>query len=267
MRSLFVVSVLFLTFVSGLSANPFFDGTVRYQFSSNNSQVTLSYSKISNSQLEYRTGTIKVSLWACEEPYRGGQIWGTRIADFKLNGLGAGQYWQQGSKTLNATLPQYPDYYYMVMTVEEYVSEGYVISDWIAFDDLAYLKRPPPPAPKVSVQFEGPYRWQTYPSEGSLEIKSGKIQHNRNGKTGSLRLSVWATRQPYKGGNIKGWVLGYARKEALQKGMIYPSSHHFVDYEAPPAGHYYVTIALQEYDGREYRIMDYHTFDGTFTFN
>ena len=260
---------LFLWFLlcSSLTGNPFFDGSVRYQFSSNNSQVTLSYSKISNSQLEYRTGTIKVSLWACEEPYHGGRIWGTRVADFKLDGLGAGQFWHSGSKTINATLPEYPEYYYMVMTVEEYVSDGYVISDWIAFDEMAYLSRPAPPAPKPLLQFSGPFSWQTYPSRGSLEIKSGKISHSRNGKTGTLRLSIWATRQPYKGGGINGWILGYARKEALREGMIYPSSNHVVDYQAPPPGNYYVTIALQEYDGRDYKIMDYHTFDGTFTFN
>ena len=252
---------------STLSANPFFEGSVRYQFSNNMSQVTLFYPQIKNSQPEYRTGTIKVSLWACNDLFYGGKIHGTRVADFTLNGLGSGQYWKAGSKTINATLPDQPGYYSMVMTVEEYGSDGYFISDWINYDDTAYLKRPAPPAPKIKVEFEGPFKWQTYPNDGTLEIKVGKIKHNRNGNSGSLQISVWATRQPYKGGNIKGWILGEIKKEALRKGMIYPSIHRYVDYTAPPAGHHYVTIALQEYDGRSYVIRDHYTYDGTFTFN
>jgi hypothetical protein len=263
--------LLFLLFLgcSRLFSTPVFEGPVRYQFSNNNSQVTLNYTKIQNSTPNYNTGTIKVSLWACYDPYSGGTLNGVRVADFTLKGLGSGQYWHSGNQTINATLPEYADYYFMVMTVEEYGNGGYFITDWVNFDQTAYLDRPPPPKPAkpaINLNMEGPYRWQTYPGEGTIEIKVGKISHNRNGQTGTLRIQVWATEQPYKGGNINGWILGRIQRDPLQKGMLYPETHRRVSYKAPPPGYYYITIALQEYDGSGYIIRDYFTFDGTHSF-
>jgi hypothetical protein len=271
MKSMIVRFIVPIFFALSLitSANPIFDGPVRYQFSNNNSQVTLTYTKIQNSTQDYNTGTIKVSLWACDNPYSGGTLNGVRVADFTINGLGSGQYWHSGNQTLNATIPEYADYYFMVMTVEEYGNNGYFITDWVNFDQTAYLNRPPPPKPAkpaIKLTLEGPYRWQTNLNDGTIEIKVGKISHNRNGQTGTLRIQVWATKQPYKGGNINGWILGKIQREPLQKGMMYPSTHQWVPYKAPPPGNYYITIALQEYDGSAYFIRDYFTFDGTQAF-
>ncbi|MCG8528573.1 MAG: hypothetical protein MI748_19505 [Opitutales bacterium] len=259
--------VFILTLCFHMVASPFFDGGVRYQFTGDMKRVSLSHTKISNDNHQGSTGTIKVSLWAMDHPYEGGQMDGFRVASYTLEGLKAGYWWNDMTKTLNATLPQWSDYYYMAMTVEEYFTEGYRITDWVNFADAVYLEKPAPPTPpKLNISMEGPYRWQTHPSEGKIEIDTGKITHNRNGHTGSLRIAVWATQNRYNGGQINGYVLGYVQKESLQKGMMYPHIDAYVRYKAPPSGRYYVTMTLSEFDGNAYVIRDYFTYDDTFNF-
>jgi len=265
MRSVFLFLTLLLC-LNVASANPFFDGTVRYQYLGGNQKVTLSHERISNSSNQNTTGTIRISLWATTYAYGGGQLQGTRVASYKLEGLKPGYYWKAASETLSAAPPPSDGYYYMTMTAEEYTHDGYVITDWITFDTQAYSKRPAP-APKKSVSnkllsMSGPYRWQTYPSENLLEIGTGTIKHTRNGTTGGIRVTVWATKNRYTGGRITGWILGYVQKEQLQKGYVYKKIETTVPYSPPPLGQfYYITIALSEYDGREYVIRDHYTFD------
>lgn len=249
---------------------PFFDGQVNYQISGDFRKVTLTHTKISNDSNERTTGTIKVSLWAMDDPYEGGPLKGYRLASYKLDGLKPGFWWKQNSRTLDATMPEWPDYYFMLMTVEEYHADGYRLTDWIDFENTAYLDRPapkaPPPPAKPLLSMEGPYRWQTYPAEGKLEVSTGKISHTRNGKTGSLRIAVWATSTRYAGGRIQGWILGQVRKQALEKARMYPEIGAVVDYKPPPSGRYFVTITLSEYDGSQYVIRDSFTFDESFRF-
>ncbi len=257
-----IFSLLLFFSIFSLNASPYFDGNVRYQFSNNNSQVTLSLTKISNNEPDWGTGPLKVSLWATTSPYNGGQITGTRIAEFPLAALGPGQYWNAMNKTINATLPSAAGNYHMTMTLEEGFDEGWAIQHWVSFDAPAYLSRPAPP-PKVKLKLEGPYKWQTHPSQGTITLKTGKISHNRNGKSGTLRVVAWATRQPYKGGTINGYRLGHIQRQPLQKGMIYASTSGTVSYTPPPSGYYFVTLTLSEYQSNGYIIMDYFTFDGT----
>jgi len=252
--------------IGALHAGPLFDGPVRYQFLNGNRQVVLSHTKIVNDSHQQTTGTIQISLWAMDYPYEGGAMDGFRIASYKLEGLKPGYEWNAAEKTLPTVMPEWPDYYLMAMTLEEYHPGGYRITDWINFDSSAYLDPPPPPAPKPLLSMEGPYRWQTYPTKGTILVKTGKINHTRNGNTGSLRIAVWATQQPYRGGRINGYILGTINRDPLQKGMMYPKTNQVVRYKAPPSGNYYVTLTLSAYDGQVYKIMDHFTFDGTTRF-
>jgi hypothetical protein len=116
------------------------------------------------------------------------------------------------------------------------------------------------------IDLSGNVSWNT--SGNTIVIKAGMLQNNsQTATTGSLRLRVWATRSPYTGGGISGYVMGaYQLKDQLQPGYYYSDiSSGSVPYTRPPRGTYYTTITVEEYDNGWYE-QDYINFNGTTTF-
>jgi hypothetical protein len=116
-----------------------------------------------------------------------------------------------------------------------------------------------------SLALSGGGSWKTSGSE--ITISVGKITNNRSGgKSGTLRLQVWATTSPYTGGRISGYVLGTYSVGTLSGGFNFSSVKGTVPYDAPPAGTYYTTITLEEYNSGAFGIADHMAFSGTTTF-
>ena len=225
-------------------------GSAKFQFSNQNTSVSFGCGGITNPSKENATGTLKVELWALDAPHAGGTISGIILGDYKLDGLNSGAGYTNVSKTLKAVVPKKRKAYYLCLTVLEYKRGAYVISDYRNFTGSTVLG---PPASLFSMA--GPWRWQSSPEGGTIDIEVGKISHTRTGVTGSLNLAVWATVRPYNGGNIQGFKLGEVKKEALQPGYTYTNVKNTAKYTRPPAGTYYVSIVLSEYDGGSYKIQ------------
>jgi hypothetical protein len=255
-----VVSTVFLLSVVSLSAAPKFYGSARYQFSSQNTMVTFGCGGINNPSKENATGTIQVKLWAVSTPYSGGSISGRVLGEYKLSGLNPGAYYSPVSKTLKTSLPTARKHYYLVLTLAEYRGGSYGITDYRNFDSQVLL------GPVDLFSLTGPWSWAYSTEGGTLDISVAKITHTRSGNTGSLRLGVWATSSPYRGGGIEGYQLGYVNKAALKPGYSYSAVKNVAKYKKPPAGTYHLTLVLMEFSGTDYKIVDYLSASSTHYF-
>lgn len=235
-------------------------GSSKFSFGTGNRQVTFGCGGINNPSAENATGTIQVRLWALDKPYAGGAISGKVLASYKLDGLRPKAYYSPVSRTATTTLPTVRKSYHLCLTVMEYKASGYVVSDYRNFDGTTLL------GPLKTFTLSGPWRWQTLSEGGTIDISVAKIGHTRTGKTGTLKLSVWATQKPYKGGSIKGFELGSVIKEALKPGYTYTEVKNTAKYKKPPAGTYYVHILLSEFQDGGYKIMDHLTSGKTVVF-
>lgn len=224
-------------------------GSTRYQFGRNEATVTLSCGGISNPSRENATGTLKLELWALNAPHKGGSINGHVIGESKLDGLNPGAGYSSISKTVNASLPKARKAYYLCLVLAEYKGGAYVTTDFRNFSNTAVL------GPQALFAMSGPWRWQTSIEGGTIDLWVGKISHTRTGNTGTLELAAWATKRPYNGGPIEGYLMGVVKKEALKPGYSYTDVHNTAKYKAPPPGTYYVTLVLSEFVDGAYRIQ------------
>jgi hypothetical protein len=235
-------------------------GASKFAFSAGNSKVTFGCGGINNSSAENATGTIMVRLWALDKPYAGGTLNGKVLASYKLDGLNPKAYYSPVSQSVAATMPATRKAYHLCLTVMEYQASGYVISDYRNFDGTTVL------GPLKTFTLSGPWSWQTHPDAGTLDIKVAKIAHTRTGNTGTLKLSVWATKSPYKGGSLSGFELGSVSKAALKPGYTYSDVTNTAKYKKPPAGTYYVHILLAEFQNGGYKTVAYLTSGKTTSF-
>lgn len=114
----------------------------------------------------------------------------------------------------------------------------------------------------LNLQLTGPASWRA--SKGKLTISTARISNeNTSGYSGTLRLRLWATKTPYSGYRISGYVLGYKKYSPLNAGYYYYDIKSTVTYNKPPRGTYYTTLTLEEYTTSGYVIRDYINFDGT----
>ncbi len=113
------------------------------------------------------------------------------------------------SQNVATTLPATKGTYFMGLVVTELQASGYVITDYRNFDDTLVL------APAKLLKLTGPWTWKSNPAGGTIDLTVAKISHTRPGNTGSLKLAVWATEEPYTGGAIRGFELGSVKKDAL----------------------------------------------------
>ncbi len=109
----------------------------------------------------------------------------------------------------------------------------------------------------------GNTRWSK--SGSRLHIFATQIHNNREfGISGSLRLQIWATEEPYDGlSDIVGFVIGTANLRPLAAGADFFNVVKRTAYRRPPAGYYFTTITLEErYSDGSWLIIDTENFDG-----
>lgn len=260
--ALFSVFLCFaLTTLPATAALKIYGGS-KFQFGSGGTTVTFGCGGINNPSKENATGTILVSLWALQSPYRGGTLSGKMLASYKLDGLNPGSYYSPVNRTVAASLPSPRQSYYICLAVSEYRSGGFSVSDYRNFDETEVLG----PVPTELFSMSGPWTWRSQPEGGIIDFTVARISHNRPGATGTLKLAVWATREPYRGGPLTGYELGNVVKKALQPGYTYNDVKQTAKYQRPPAGTYYISLVLAEYDGSVYRTVAHLPASQTSTF-
>lgn len=261
MRSVLLASLTaFLIPVTGTGASPRFNGSSGYEFVNNMASLAISTGMIDNSAGKASTGTLQVKLWATSSLYQGGTISGHLLASYKLEPLKAGQFYRDVRKVVPYTPPSVKGTYFITLTLSEYTGSGYVIVDYRNMKNTATL------GPLKSFTISGPWRWQTNYASGTLAIEVAKISHRRTGHTGTLKVSVWATDTPYRGGNLQGHQIGFVTKAALESGYSYSNLKTTVTFSPPPDGTYFISLVLSEFDDGAYRVVDYITSSEAATF-
>lgn len=264
MCSMKITSLLIMAAWMLVASSAFADakmtGSTRFQFAAQNASVTFGCDRVQNTSKENATGTLMMRLWALDRPYTSGTISGKILASYKLEGLDAGCSYPNVSRTVATTLPSRRADYVLCLTLLEYKNGGYVIVDHRNFAGCTVL------GPLPLFTMSGPWRWQTSNEGGTVDIEVAKISHTRTADTGTLKLSVWATDRPYRGGSIEGYQIGSVKKDPLKKGFQYTNVRNTAKYSKPPAGVYYVCIVLSEYSDNQYKIVSYLTSNSTSTF-
>ena len=85
--------------------------------------------------------------------------------------------------------------------------------------------------------------------------------HNNGGRSGTLKIAIWATKYPYNGGTINGYKLYEYQLDPLDAEYYYSNVSNTGWCTYPPSGSYSLTILLLEYD-YDYEIVDFISMDG-----
>ena len=229
--------------------------------------ITLNASKVTYNGTG-RTGTLKLKLWATTTRYAGGNISGYVLAEGRLGELRTNEYFDSPSLTTPYTAP--PDgTYYITMTVTEYHGGEDLTADFATFDRTITVGRggpgigPDPSPGDGEIDLECPC---SHSSQGGfITLNASKVTYNGTGRTGTLKLKLWATTTRYAGGNISGYVLAEGRLGELRTNEYFDSPSLTTPYTAPPDGTYYITMTVTEHHGGEDLTADFATFDRTIT--
>ncbi len=110
----------------------------------------------------------------------------------------------------------------------------------------------------------------TYNYNGNaLNMTAEQVRNARSsGVSGTLQLRLWATSTfPVFGSTINAFVLGTYSLGQLNAGSsFFNVDTGTIPFTPPPAGTYYITMALMEYDGTQYNYQDFVVFPTQRTF-
>ncbi|MDQ2979464.1 MAG: hypothetical protein M3R62_09595 [Acidobacteriota bacterium] len=100
-----------------------------------------------------------------------------------------------------------------------------------------------------------------FANNGTVRMTVDRVRNSRPGGTsGTLQLELWATTVPFSQAS-SGYSLAVSTLGQLGGGLSFVNvDSGFIPYNPPPAGTYYITIALNEFDGTRYIIQDFFTF-------
>ena len=96
-----------------------------------------------------------------------------------------------------------------------------------------------------------------------ITLYGDKIQNQNNGgRTGTLKVAIYATDYPYSGGYLNGYLLYEYALDPLDAGYFYSDISKTGWCTYPPSGSYSLTVVLLEYQSYDYKIVDYITMNG-----
>tara|TARA_Y100000766_G_C18772236_1_gene538903 strand:- start:218 stop:631 length:414 start_codon:yes stop_codon:yes gene_type:complete len=100
-----------------------------------------------------------------------------------------------------------------------------------------------------------------------ITVYGDKIQNqNNSGRTGTLKVAIYATSYPYRGGYLNGYKLYEYKLDPLDSGTYYYDISKTGWCTYPPNGTYSLTIVLLEYISYDYKVVDYVTMSGYTSF-
>jgi hypothetical protein len=222
------------------------------------------YAERIDNNTTFTSGHLRMQVWATSEPYGGDSITGYPIGTFNLGRLPGGYSFANLGRTVRFLRPP-AGIYYTSVTLEEQTPTGYVVVDSESFADPVnfggwgegFVENI---APNNDVSFAGNIWWQS--ANGRVQIHADEITNDRaSGRTGVLRVRLWATTTPYNGGSVlQGYALATKRVGRLSAGYYIPNFSASTWFRPPAPGDYYVTLTLEEFTRGKWDIVDYITF-------
>jgi hypothetical protein len=233
------------------------------------SSIVIGAAKVANGRSGGSSGSLRLQIWATTSPYSGGGISGYVIGTLNLDPLPGGYSYNNLSRAVNYTAPP-SGTYYTTLTLAEYDSGSYGIVDYLTFSGTSTFGGGGNDGGGGgddgggggggdSLELEGTASYKV--SGKRCDLRITKVVNNGSGKSGSLRLRLWATSRKYSGGRISGYPFAVRSLGQLRGGYHFNNVKGFVSYKKPPKGRYYVTLTLEEYTSEGYKIKDYLTFN------
>jgi len=99
-----------------------------------------------------------------------------------------------------------------------------------------------------------------------VEIIAQQVANHSPWASGPIRLQIWATAEPFTGGDLTGYPIATLNLSPLAGRRSYVSIDYLVAFRPPPPGLYYTTMTLEERQSGGYVITDFVTFDGVVNF-
>ena len=95
-----------------------------------------------------------------------------------------------------------------------------------------------------------------------ITLYGDKIDNQNNGgRSGTLKVAIYATDYPYSGGYLSGYLLYEYALDPLEAGYYYSDVSKTGWCTYPPKGTYSLSIILLEYTYSDYEVVDYITMD------
>jgi hypothetical protein len=95
-----------------------------------------------------------------------------------------------------------------------------------------------------------------------ITLYGDKIDNQNNGgRSGTLKIAIYATDYPYSGGYLSGYLLYEYALDPLEAGYYYSDVSKTGWCTYPPKGTYSLSIILLEYTYSDYEVVDYITMD------
>ena len=98
-------------------------------------------------------------------------------------------------------------------------------------------------AAKIVVEGNYGYDWG---EPGEIIIKADTIRNLSKTKSGPIYLQIWATKNPYYGGTIKGTKIGEIMLSWLRPGYVHNNIYEYTYLNRPAKGSYYVYFVIAE---------------------
>jgi DNA uptake protein ComE-like DNA-binding protein len=195
-----------------------------------------------------------VQLWACDAPYGGGTLSGTKVAEAALDVVADSQAQpQQLYAEMLAHLPSSGRDYSMVLVL----ASGQAGT----FDRVHDFANYP-----VRERFSAPYLEGNvgYAIEGdSVLINAARVCNPRAAENSlsSLALELWALHEPYAGEQFAGVPLAGVQLGSLPGQQSFEYIERRLAFAPPPAGQSWnVTLMLREWTADGYVTRDYRNF-------
>lgn len=274
--------VLLFTVLSAVqcvyATNVRFVGAGKYQI--NGSTVRINFDKLENVDSSYISGSLYLQLWASpdDDPTGAGFELTDAVSLSEFNGAGddtlaPGASFTNISFTTRYNAPP-SGRYYVFLLIFEYPDLDSYLDSVPAMNNPATLgngnQGNPNPNPNSTntgsskLEMECPCTYVVNGESGAVSV-ARIINGLDGGRSGSLKLKLWATENDYVGGNIQGYVLGEVGFNPLVGGAFYTDIQGNFNVQSPPRGNYYVILTLTEFrDGRDY-IVDYVSLERTLT--
>lgn len=229
-------------------------------------RILIQSERIQNNDASGTSGFLRLQIRATTEAYDGNDINGWVIGTVNLGRLDAGFSFVNISRVTRYFKPP-PGIYFTTITLEEEdVNGDFFIMDYENFAEPVNLGGYGAGFVNVEeagdgdITFAGDVGWKS--GNGRVEFFAQEIFNPRSfGRSGVLRLRLWATSEPYNGGILQGFPMATKRVGRLNANSSFVDFYGQTFFRSPPPDDYYfVTMALEEFVRGRWEIVDYVTY-------
>ena len=204
---------------------------------------------------EARASDWRMQLWACPEPFSGGHLQGTKVADLSLGALDAAPAHITASGL--ATPPANAHFHNMVMVLASQESGKFAtIHDYANYPLQQAFALP---------RMLGQVGYRFVDERVQIHIEALTNPRTADNLSGTLSLELWAMPQPYTGGDFTGTALagvsiGQLAGQSVERNLSFDLPRNQIVANHVASGQAHLVLMLREWTAAGYVTRDYACF-------